>query len=116
MTPLEMRTFIDEINSPWIQSYFDVGNVLLTSYPEHWIKILGKRISKVHFKDFKTSIGNLEGFCDLLTGDVNYKAVMDAFKNAGYDGWATCETGPYKTNNEVNLKHISDAMDYIFSL
>ena len=116
MTPIEMKNFIDEVGSPWVQSYFDVGNVLLTSYPEHWVKILGKRISKVHFKDFKTSIGNLDGFCDLLTGDVDYSAVMSALKNAGYDGWATCETGPYKTNNEINLKHISDAMDYIFTL
>ncbi len=116
MTPIEMRTFIDEVGSPWVQSYFDVGNVLLTSYPEHWIKILGSRISKVHFKDFKMSIGNLDGFCDLLTGDVNYKAVMDAFKSVGYDGWTTCETGPYATDNTINLKHISEAMDYIHKL
>jgi len=25
-------------------SYFDVGNVMRSGYPEHWIKILGKRI------------------------------------------------------------------------
>jgi L-ribulose-5-phosphate 3-epimerase len=88
---LEMRSFIDEIGSPMLGSYFDVGNVLRSGYPEHWIKILGKRIKGVHFKDFKVNVGTLQGFVDLFEGDVNYPAVMSALKEIGYDGWCVVE-------------------------
>lgn len=114
-SPLEMKHFLDEINHPYIGSYFDVGNVLATGYPEHWISTLGKHIKKVHFKDFKRSIGNLDGFCDLLAGDVNYPAVMKALKDIGYDNWVTAEVNPYQTHNEVMLCHTSMAMDKILS-
>lgn len=91
LTPLEMRDFIDSFDSPFVGSYFDVANVMLYGHPEHWIKILGKRILAVHIKDFKVSVGNLNGFVDILTGDVNYPAVMKAFKKAGYRGAYTAE-------------------------
>lgn len=113
LSPLEMRGFIDEIGSPCVMAYLDVGNVLVNGYPEHWVKALGKRISKVHIKDFKMSIGNADGFCDLLAGDVNFSAVTEALRNVGYDGWITAETAPYKTNNQVMIEHISSAMNYI---
>lgn len=112
-SPTDMAAFIDKVDSDFVGSYFDVGNVLVNGYPEHWIKILGKRIKKVHFKDFKRSVGTLEGFCDLLAGDVDYSAVMAALKNAGYDGWVTAEVFPYKAHNEVMLAHTSHAMDII---
>ena len=108
-----MKQFIDEIDNPFVGSYFDVGNVLVNGYPEHWINILGSRIKKVHFKDFKRSIGTIDGFCDLLAGDVNYPAVMDAFNSIGYDDWVTAEVSPYPANNEVMLMHTSMAMDKI---
>ena len=38
LSPLEMRDFIDKFDSPWVQSYFDVGNVMLTGYPEQWMQ------------------------------------------------------------------------------
>ena len=116
VSPLEMRSFIDSIGSDYVGSYFDVGNTMQISYPQHWIDILGKRIKKVHFKDFKCDIGNIGGFCDLLAGDVDYKAVMDAFKRIGYDGWCTVEPTTYKANNDIMIQRQSAAMDLIFSL
>ena len=113
LSPLEMRNFIDEIDNPYVMAYLDVGNILVNGYPEHWVKILGKRISKVHIKDFKMSIGNITGFCDLLSGDVNFPAVTEALRSVGYDGWITAETGAYKSNNQVMIEHISSAMNYI---
>ena len=29
------------VNSKFVGCYFDVGNVLINGYPEHWIEILG---------------------------------------------------------------------------
>jgi hexulose-6-phosphate isomerase len=109
LSPLEFRDFIDEIGSPRVQTYFDVGNVLLTGHPEQWINILGKRIARVHFKDFKLSVGTLDGFCDLLDGDVDYPAVISALESVGYDGYVTAEF----FNCEADLAKISRAMDTI---
>jgi L-ribulose-5-phosphate 3-epimerase len=96
LSPLEMRDFIDSFGSPAVGSYFDVGNVVLTGYPEHWIDILGKRIARVHVKDFKRSAGTAEGFVDLLEGDVDFEAVKAALARIGYDGYVTAEMIPYQ--------------------
>lgn len=95
LSPLEMRDFIDSFNSTQVGAYFDVGNVLLTGYPEQWIRILGSRIKRVHIKDFKRSIGTAEGFVDLLEGDVDFKAVKVALAEINYDGYVTAEMIPY---------------------
>jgi hexulose-6-phosphate isomerase len=114
VSPLEMRDFIDKIGSDYVGSYLDIGNVLYNGYPEHWIKALGKRIKKVHFKDYRKVAGGLHGFVDLLAGDVNYPAVVDALKSVGYDGWVTAEMIPnYNTYNEVLIYNTSNAMDKI---
>ena len=115
ISPVEMRGFVDAIGSEYVKAYFDVGNVAVNGYPEHWIRILGERIAKVHFKDYRHCVGNINGFCDLLAGDVDYKAVMEALRQVGYDGWVTAEMGPYPVSNEVSLAHASHAMDCILS-
>lgn len=96
LSPLEMRDFIDSFGSKAVGSYFDAGNVLLTGYPEHWIKILGKRIVRVHVKDFKKSIGTAEGFVDMLEGDVDFDKVKTALTEVGYDGYVTAEMLPFQ--------------------
>ncbi|HEY8443375.1 MAG TPA: sugar phosphate isomerase/epimerase family protein [Clostridia bacterium] len=114
LSPLEFRDFIDKIGSHYVGSYFDVGNVVYSGYPEQWIKILGKRIKKVHFKDYRRAVGSLDGFVDLLAGDVDYPAVMEAFKQIGYDGWATAEMiPPYKHHSEAIIFNTSYSMDKI---
>jgi len=110
LSPLEMRDFVDKIGSEYVGIYFDVGNVLLFGFPEQWIKILGKRIKKVHLKDFKKSMGTVEGFCDLTEGDVNWKEVIKALKEIGYDNYLTAEMMPYRPDL---LKKTSIAMDKI---
>ena len=95
LSPLEMRSFIDQFHSRNVGAYFDVGNVLLTGYPEQWIRILGSRIKRIHIKDFKRSIGTIDGFVDLLEGDVDFEAVKKALAEIGYDGFVTAEMLPF---------------------
>lgn len=109
LSPLEFRAFLDEVGSAQVGAYFDVGNVIFSGYPEQWIHILGNRIKRIHFKDFKRDVGNLSGFCDLLEGDVHFPAVMQALKDIGYNGPVTSEF----FNCEADLPKISDAMDRI---
>jgi len=114
LSPLEMRDIIDKVGSPYVGSYFDVGNVVYSGYPEHWIKILGKRIRKVHFKDYRRDVGTLSGFVDLLAGNVDYIAVKKALDDVGYDGWVTAEMlPPYTLYPETILYNTSNSMDKI---
>ena len=109
LSPLEFRGFLDAVNSPRVGCYFDVGNVVLLGYPEQWVRILGERIVRVHFKDFQKSVGTIDGFCPLGEGDVDWKATMQALQEAGYDGPVTAEF----FGVEDQLPAISHAMDEI---
>ncbi|CAM4208302.1 sugar phosphate isomerase/epimerase [Paenibacillus alkaliterrae] len=114
LSPLEMRSFIDAHGSSFVGSYFDVGNVVHSGYPEHWIRILGHRIKKVHFKDYRRQAGGLHGFVDLLAGDVDYPAVMKALESIGYDNYVTAEMiPPYAHHSEQIIFNSSGAMDAI---
>lgn len=114
LSPLEMRNFIDELNSSYIGSYLDIGNALYCGYPEDWVRILGKRIKKVHFKDYRMQAGGLHGFVDLLAGDVNYPEVVKALNEIGYDDWVSAEMIPnYKYHTDAIIYNTSYAMDRI---
>lgn len=113
LSPMEMRDFIDRIGSQRVAAYFDVGNVVRDGYPEQWIRILGHRIAKVHFKDYKRAIGTISGFVELLAGDVDFAAVMRALREVGYDGWVTAEVFPSNSDFEAFLRKTSEAMDCI---
>ena len=114
VSPMEMRDFIDKVGSKYVGSYFDVGNVLFNGYPEHWITILGDRIKKVHFKDYRVAAGGLHGFVDLLAGDINYPEVIKALQSIGYDGWVSAEMIPNYTHyTETIIYNTSNAMDRI---
>ena len=114
LSPVEIRDFIDKINSEYVGSYLDVGNTLASGYPEHWIRALGNRIKKVHFKDYRIAAGGLHGFVDLLAGDVNYPEVVSALNEIGYDGWVTAEMIPSYTHYpDTIIYNTSNAMDAI---
>lgn len=96
LSPLEAANYVDQFQTPIIRFYFDCGNVLVYGWPEQWIKILGKRIAKVHIKEYSLKIANKQGKgagfdVKLLEGDVNWPLVMKALDNVGYNGWTTIE-------------------------
>lgn len=114
LSPLELKGFVDKIDSEYVGVYFDVGNTLLTGYPEQWIRILNKRIKKVHIKDFRNSVANVNGFVDLLEGDVNWEEVIRALEDIGYNDYLTAEILPaYSHYPEALLYNTSKSMDFI---
>ncbi len=117
LSPLEMLRFIEEVGSERVGFYMDTGNMMPTGFPEQWIRLLGEHLVRVHFKDFKRSVGTIEGFCDLLEGDVNWPAVMGALAEVGYDGWVAAEMmPPYRHAPEELVFATSRAMDRIFDM
>jgi hexulose-6-phosphate isomerase len=92
LSPLEMASYVDEFASPWVKAYLDVGNMLFYGYPQDWIRTLGKRIHRVHIKDFKVDRGKGQFFWkNIGEGDVDWPEVRKAFSEVGYDGWVTTE-------------------------
>ncbi|MDP6776141.1 MAG: sugar phosphate isomerase/epimerase family protein [Candidatus Latescibacteria bacterium] len=113
LSPMEMRGLIDEVGSEYVNVLFDTGNVVLFGYPEQWIRILGPRVKEVHLKDFRTAVGTIDGFVQLLEGDVNWPEVMTALTEIGFDGFITAELFPYAQHGDVVLSHTSASMDAI---
>jgi hexulose-6-phosphate isomerase len=107
LSPLEMATYIREFQSPWIQAWFDVGNVLLYGYPQDWIRMLGKSIVKVHLKDFKRKESGYE-WVNLGDGDVDWEAVREAFREIGYAGSAITELNG---GDQAYLRDVSRRVD-----
>jgi hexulose-6-phosphate isomerase len=116
LSPLEMRAFVDQFHSPWVQTHFDTGNVMQYGYPEDWILTLGTRIKRIHFKDYKLSDRGEQGhFVDLLKGDVNWKGVMDAVVKIGYSGVISPEIDRNPADPE-QLTNVSRALDRILGM
>jgi L-ribulose-5-phosphate 3-epimerase len=115
VSPLEMRAFVDQFHSPWLQTHFDIGNVMQFGYPQDWILTLGSRIKRVHVKDYKLSTRAEQGhFVDLLEGDVDWKEVMAALVKVGYRGFLSPEIDG--GNDPDKLAKVSRALDKILSL
>ena len=111
LSPIEFARYIDEFDSPSVKAYFDTGNIVLYGYPQDWIRTLGKRICKIHLKDFKRKGYT---FTNLLEGDVNWKQVRCALDEVGYEGYLTPERGGNK--DEAFLKAMSERVDKIIAM
>jgi L-ribulose-5-phosphate 3-epimerase len=122
LSPLEMARYVDEFNSPFVGVHFDIGNVLRYGWPEQWIQTLGKRILKLHVKEYSREKMNSKGLAagfqvQYLEGDNNWPKIMKAIDEAGYKGWAIAE--PAYSNaagDAAGLKNISERMDKIFAM
>lgn len=120
LSPLEFAQYVDQFRSPWVRAYLDVGNMVLYGFPQDWIRTLGSRIAKVHLKDFGWKTYTLPGdppgrkrvpeFVDLREGDIDWKAVYQAFADAGYKGDATVEL---RSGDAAYLKEVSRRVDLI---
>ena len=109
LSPLEFARYIDECESRWVRAYFDVGNVIIYGFSQDWIRTLGKRIVKIHLKDFKR-----QGYQwkNLLEGDVNWPEVRKALDEINYRGYLTAELG---AGTEEKLTDIAQRMDRIIA-
>jgi len=114
LSPLEMRAYVDQFRSPWLQAFFDVGNVVQFGFPQDWILTLGDRIRRVHLKDYKQS-GRTGEFVPLTEGDVDWPSVMQALVKAGYRGYLSPEVG-HDPKDPDQLAKISCAVDRILAM
>jgi len=110
--PEQAVAYIDEINSPHVGWHFDTGNAIKYSSPETWIATLGKRIVKIHVKEFSQTQKFSVKF---LEGDNNWPAIMQALDAVGYQGWGISEQPADQTKDAPRLKDFAARLDRIFA-
>lgn len=110
--PEQAVAFLDAVNSPMVGWHFDIGNVLKYSPPETWIPMLGKRIVKLHFKEYSAAKGFKVQF---LEGDNNWPAIMKAVDATGYTGWAITEQPGDQTKDAESLKEFIGRLDKVLA-
>jgi L-ribulose-5-phosphate 3-epimerase len=115
--PLTMARYIDEVGSPFVKSYFDVGNVMRWGFPHHWIEVLGNRIDKIHLKEYSLKAAMSEGMSKgfdvpLGEGDIDWKRVRDQLKSIQFRSWATIEV---RGGDRQALADMSARMDRVLN-
>lgn len=84
--------------------------------PVEVVKKYAKRVNFTHFKDMKGTYLDSEGlaeagmevysnFCELGTGDVNFRKVFDILKEAGYNGPLCAELDKAPISNAISAKN-----------
>ena len=109
LSPLEFTRYVDDFDSPWLKAYFDVGNVVFHGYPQDWIRTLGRRIVRLHLKDFHLDRPNGRFYWrNLGEGDVDWIEVRRALDEIGFSGYATTELAG---GDEAYLRDVSGRVD-----
>lgn len=97
---------IDEIGSPFVQIYYDIGNSseIFYNVPEEIRDIGNDRICEIHIKNIGSKLlyGN-EGIVDM-------EACAKAIKGIGYDKWLVIETigrpGRFEEDTKANIEFV----------
>jgi sugar phosphate isomerase/epimerase len=95
---------MERSKSPAVLTYYDVGNSTKGGFNVveeiRWLG--GKRICEVHLKDNPHYLGE---------GTIDFKGVIDALADIGFDGWAQLETecpASVEADMRRNLKFVRD--------
>jgi L-ribulose-5-phosphate 3-epimerase len=109
LSPIEFARYVDELDSPWLKAYFDVGNVVLYAFPQDWIRTLGARIVKVHLKDFTIDRRNgTFAWKAIGEGDIDWIEVRRALADIKYAGYVTTEVSG---GDAAYLKEVAARVD-----
>ncbi len=86
-TAERFAAYLDELASPWVGMYLDLGNHRKYGAVEQWVRTLGPRIVKLDVKDWSRA----DGWTRIGEGDVGWPGVRAALAEIGFTGWATAE-------------------------
>jgi L-ribulose-5-phosphate 3-epimerase len=113
LSPIEFARYVDEFKSPWVRAYYDVGNVVFYGYPQDWIRTLGKRIVKMHLKDFQNDRSQSRyQWKNLGEGEIDWPEVRKAMAEVGYEGYTTTEISG---GDAVYLKDVVARLDRFYA-
>jgi hexulose-6-phosphate isomerase len=106
-----LADYIDSFKSPWVGSFFDLGNHARYGYVAAWIRELGPRIVKLDIKGYSNAKADAEGkwkgFVDITAGDIDWAGVRAALREIGFTGWVSAEVDG---GDVARLKVVLDQM------
>ncbi|MGA0038491.1 MAG: sugar phosphate isomerase/epimerase family protein [Pirellulales bacterium] len=106
-----LADYIDSFHSPWVGSFFDLGNHARYGVVAEWIRVLGPRIVKLDIKGYSNAKADAEGkwkgFVEITGGDIDWASVRKALAEIGFTGWVSAEVGGGDT---ARLKIVLDQM------
>lgn len=111
-SPLEFRQFLADVKNPSVGLYLDLGNAWQTGYPQHWIRLLGESVQRVHVKDYRRATGLPHGFVNLGDGDAPLSESIKMLRKAKYKGPITAEVipGPRDDDEPAFLKETAERL------
>lgn len=113
LSPIEFARYLDEFESDSVSAYFDVGNIVAYGFPQHWIRSLDSRISKVHVKGFNANEHRFTYLIEECT--IDWNEVMSALSDVGYNDYMTAELPVGADDPEGTFHQISMDMDNIIA-
>src|SRR5216684_2507777 len=111
----QAMAFLEAIDSPMVGWHFDIGNVVKYSPPETWIPMLGKRILKLHIKEWGKLKPNNGFGVSFFEGDNNCPAIMKALDDVGYQGWGITEQPGDQSKDADLMRDLSTRFDKILA-
>ena len=116
ITKVDQATdYLEAIDSPMVGWHFDIGNVVRFSPPEAWIPVLGKRILKLHVKEWGKLKPNNGFGVRFFEGDNQWPAIMKALDDAGYQGWGITEQPGEQSKDADLMRDLSNRFDKILA-
>lgn len=113
-TEAQAVRYLDEINSAWVGWHFDCGNIIRYGDPIEWITALGKRINRIHVKEYSRDLAMRKGDVGagfnvpLLAGANNWTGIMKALRQAGYQSYLI-------TEQDGSLPDLARSLDQIIA-
>jgi len=86
-TPDQLKDYVDEIGSPWVGVYFDIGNARKFAPSEQWIRTLGARIVKLDIKDW----GKERRKCRAVTA-IGWRTLQNVWNTFWSESESACAT------------------------
>lgn len=113
-SPREFVGFLDDINHPYVNAYFNTGHALVTGYPEHYVDVLSDQIIAIHVSDYRQSI---HSFVSILEGDINWPVLMNKIRDLSYHGYFIVKPPyPYECWYQRHIERCSQDLTTIFNL
>jgi hexulose-6-phosphate isomerase len=114
LSPLEMKSYLEGFKSKYVGVCLDIGNTMLMSYPEHWIKILGSYIKKVHITDFLVHSHFHAEVADIGYGHVDWDNVLNYLRQIEFHGPMIAEVFCSRERPYIdNLNRVSQVMSWL---
>ena len=112
---------LDAVDHPAIGVNYDTGNIYYYNDdldPAEDVKQVASRVVQVHLKDTAGGKGEWE-FCALGEGRVNFPAILDALRSAGFRGPYSLEIEGRRgedLNREGHRRRVQQSLDYLRSI